>query len=85
VVENGVTVLGPTNLPSMASHHASLMFGKNVSSFLTYLIQDGKLRDEPDDAIVSGTLVCRDGQVVNPAVRTALETARGAERQEVTS
>ncbi len=85
VVENGVTVLGPTNLPSMASHHASLMFGKNVSSFLTYLIQEGRLREEPDDPIVSGTLVCRDGRVVNPAVQTALEAARGAERQEVTS
>ena len=29
VVENGVTILGPTNLPSEIPHHASQMYAKN--------------------------------------------------------
>ncbi|HEX2477186.1 MAG TPA: Re/Si-specific NAD(P)(+) transhydrogenase subunit alpha, partial [Lacipirellulaceae bacterium] len=34
VVENGVTILGPTNLPSELPAHASQMLAKNLTNFL---------------------------------------------------
>src|SRR5947199_10679867 len=40
---NGVIVHGPLNLPSTIPVHASQMYARNISQFLTQLIKDGKL------------------------------------------
>lgn len=73
VVENGVTILGPVNLPSEVPYHASQMFSKNVTTFLLHLIRDGQLAVDPDDPIARETLVARDGQIVHDKVRDARE------------
>src|SRR5207247_1903423 len=44
VVRNGVLLLGPLNLPSTLPQHASQMYARNTSSFLSQLIKDGALR-----------------------------------------
>jgi NAD(P) transhydrogenase subunit alpha len=72
VVANGVQILGPLNLASDAPTHASQMYAKNITTFLLHLIEDGQLRCDTDDEIVSGTLLTRDGEVVHPAVREQL-------------
>ena len=72
VVHQGVTILGPVNLPSDAAYHASQMYSKNLSSFVALLAKDGKLDLNLEDDIISGTLVSHDGKVVHPAVRKAL-------------
>ena len=46
VTAGGVTILGPTNLPSDVPNHASQMFAKNVVTFLTHLVKDGQLRHQ---------------------------------------
>ena len=38
VVEYGVTIMGPTNLPSEVPFHASQMFAKNTTNFLAHLM-----------------------------------------------
>jgi H+-translocating NAD(P) transhydrogenase subunit alpha len=68
VTGNGVTILGPTNLPSDAPNHASQMFAKNVVTFLTHLVKDGKIVINLDDEITRETLVTRDGKVVHARV-----------------
>ncbi|HEY1784997.1 MAG TPA: Re/Si-specific NAD(P)(+) transhydrogenase subunit alpha [Pirellulales bacterium] len=68
VVSGGVTILGPTNLPSDVPNHASQMFAKNVVTFLTHLVKDGKLVINLDDEITRETLVTRDGKVVHARV-----------------
>ncbi len=75
VSAHGVTVLGPTNLPSTVPYHASQMYARNVSALLLHLVRDGALALDPDDEITAGTLVSRDGEVVHPRVRELLETA----------
>jgi len=75
VVSGGVTILGPTNLPSEAPYHASQMFAKNLTTFLAHLIKEGRLRIDLEDEITRETLVARDGQVVYPKVREALGIA----------
>jgi NAD(P) transhydrogenase subunit alpha len=72
VVENGVTILGPTNLPSTVPYHASQMYAKNVTTFLLHLVKDGVVTLDMADEITRDTLVAREGEVVNPRVRQAL-------------
>ncbi len=73
VVEHGVTILGPTNLPAEIPNHASQMFSNNVTTFLLHLTEDGQLSLDLQDEIVQGTLAAHDGQVVNERLREILE------------
>jgi NAD(P) transhydrogenase subunit alpha len=52
VVQYGVTILGPRNLPSTVPVHASQMYSKNVLSVIKYVVKDGTLQLSPDDEIV---------------------------------
>jgi len=73
VVVDGITIMGPDNLPSDVPYHASQMFGKNVLTFLQHLLGlgfPGKVNIE--DEITRDTLICRDGEVVNPRIRQVL-------------
>jgi NAD(P) transhydrogenase subunit alpha len=66
---NGVTVLGPTNLPATVPYHASQMYAKNVTTFLLHLMKDGQLQLDTQDEITRETMVTRDGQVVHERVK----------------
>ncbi len=72
VVEHGVTILGPTNLPSTVPYHASQMYAKNVATFLLHLAPGGKLAIDPDDQIARETLVTSGGEIVHPRIREIL-------------
>jgi len=72
VIHNGVKICGPINLASQLSTHASQLFSKNVQTFLLNIVKDGALALNLEDPIVSGSLVCKDGEVVHPQVRQRL-------------
>lgn len=66
----GVTILGPLNVPSDIPKHASQMYSNNLTSFLKLLVnKEGKLTLNLSDDIIQGTLVTHQGQVVHPLVR----------------
>jgi NAD(P) transhydrogenase subunit alpha len=69
VVEHGVTILGPVNLPATVPAHASQMYAGNVGAFLLHIVKDGKLRLDEDDQIIKETIVTRDGAVVHPQLQ----------------
>jgi NAD(P) transhydrogenase subunit alpha len=74
VVVNGVTILGPTNLPAEVAHHTSQLYSKNMATFLTHLVKSGLgkggLPEVPaDDEICRDTLVTKGGQIVHARVR----------------
>ncbi len=73
VVENGVTILGPTNLPSEVPTHASQMFCKNLTTFLGLLTREGKLHFDWEDEVVRDTLVAHRGHVTNSRLRELLK------------
>jgi len=73
VVEHGVTILGPTNLPSEVPQHASQMVAKNLATFLLHMTNDGKFAIDLHDEIICETLVAKDGQVQNERLRNMLE------------
>ncbi|OLE13770.1 MAG: NAD(P) transhydrogenase subunit alpha [Acidobacteria bacterium 13_1_20CM_4_56_7] len=72
VVVSGVSVIGPINLASGVPHHASQMYARNLTSFLTNLVKDGKMRPAESDDIIRDTLLTQDGEVVNSRVRELL-------------
>jgi proton-translocating NAD(P)+ transhydrogenase subunit alpha len=72
ITHNGVTVIGPLNLPSDVPVHASEMFSRNIVTFLAPLVKDGQLAVDTDDEIVRDTLLVRDGEVVNARIRELL-------------
>jgi NAD(P) transhydrogenase subunit alpha len=69
VVAHGVTIFGPTNLPATVPYHASQMYAKNVTTFVTHLMKDKQLVVSLDDEITRETLVARDGQVVHERLK----------------
>jgi H+-translocating NAD(P) transhydrogenase subunit alpha len=69
VVEHGVTVIGRINVASSVPYHASQMYARNVTAFLSLLVKDGKLQLNLDDEIIRDTLVTRGGEIVNERVR----------------
>lgn len=73
VVEHGVTILGPTNLPGGIPKDASQMFAKNVCTFLANMTHDGQLCVDCSDEIVAGTLMTHEGEVVHNRIRELLE------------
>jgi NAD(P) transhydrogenase subunit alpha len=72
VEHNGVRVLGPVNLASEVPYHASQMYARNISTFLKYLLKDGRVVLNREDEIVRETLVTHAGEVVHPRVRELL-------------
>ncbi len=72
VVEHGVTIMGPANLPATVPYHASQMYAKNITTFLAHLVKEGKLELDMEDEITSGTLITHGGEVVHAGVRELL-------------
>ena len=69
---NGVSILGPVNLPSTVPYHASQMYARNVTAFLQDLVTDGELRIEMENPIIRDSLLTHHGEVVNAQVRELL-------------
>jgi NAD(P) transhydrogenase subunit alpha len=65
VVVHGVTILGPTNLPSTVPFHASQLYARNLATFLKHLMKDGALQIDAEDEITRETLITRGGEVVH--------------------
>ena len=68
-VVNGVTILGPTNLPAEVPYHTSQLYARNIATFLAHLVKLGLPEVSMDDEISRDTLVARGGQIVHPKVR----------------
>jgi NAD(P) transhydrogenase subunit alpha len=72
VIEGGVRVVGPVNLPATVPTTASQMYAKNVATFLQHAIKDGALREDESDEILRDTRVCRRGELTHPKVKERL-------------
>ena len=63
VTHHGVTILGPTNLPSSMPFHASQLYARNVSALVQHLAPEGELKLDFEDEITSGACVTRKEEV----------------------
>ncbi len=83
VHHRGVTIIGPSNPPALVPNHASQMYAKNITTFLTHLLgKDGgkkaALEIDPADEITRETLLTRDGEVVHARVKDLITTGARA-------
>lgn len=73
ILYNGVHVIGAPELAASLPTHASSLFARNVSSFVSLLVKDGKLAPDFSDEIVDKSLVTVAGTVHHGPTRAALE------------
>jgi H+-translocating NAD(P) transhydrogenase subunit alpha len=78
VTKYGVTIHGLLNLPSMVAPQASQLFSRNVTTFLSAILKDGKLNVDLQDELIRGPLVTREGDVLHEATRKALDGTRSS-------
>ncbi len=72
VTENGVTVIGATNLAATVPTAASNALARNVSALLLHMVTDGALAIDTADEIQAGVVITHGGTVVHPATAAAL-------------
>jgi NAD(P) transhydrogenase subunit alpha len=75
---NGVTIMAPLNLAATVPVHASQLYSRNMTSFLTLLIRDGELNVDMTDDVVAPSCVTHQGAYANPRVAAALEAVAGS-------
>ncbi len=69
VQANGVSIIGAINLASSVPYHASQMYARNLTTFLVYMVKEGKLQLNLQDEIIRETMVTSGGEIVNARVR----------------
>lgn len=72
----GVTIIGAINFASSVPYHASQMYARNITTYLTYMVKDGKLQLNLQDEIIRETLITSSGEVVNTRVREFFQLPR---------
>jgi NAD(P) transhydrogenase subunit alpha len=74
VVRHDVKIVSPLNLPASMAEHSSQLFARNVLALLDlFVAEDGSLKLDFDDEIVSGACVVRDGEIVHSGARATVE------------
>ncbi|MBE9197752.1 MULTISPECIES: Re/Si-specific NAD(P)(+) transhydrogenase subunit alpha [unclassified Nodularia (in: cyanobacteria)] len=73
IVWNGVTIIGPINLPSSMPIHASQLYSKNLTSLVQLLVKDKALQIDFADDIVNAACITHAGEIRNQRVRDALQ------------
>ncbi len=73
ITHNGVTIDGSSNIPGSMSVHASELYAKNITAFLTYMIEDGELKLDLNDEIISGSMYTHLGEVTHEPTQKAIK------------
>src|SRR5256714_6314026 len=73
VERDGVTIVAPTNLAATVPVHASQLYSRNITSFLSLLIKDGQLELNMSDDVVGPSCVTHNGEILNQRVAAALQ------------
>jgi NAD(P) transhydrogenase subunit alpha len=70
---NGVLIIAPLNLPATVPVHASQLYSRNITAFLSPLIKEGELNIDLNDDVAGPSCVTHQGQYVNERVAAALK------------
>ena len=67
----GVKIVGLANLPGRIAADSSALYARNLMAFAALLLnEEGLMEPNYEDEILKGALVCRDGAVTHPALKT---------------
>jgi NAD(P) transhydrogenase subunit alpha len=73
ILHNGISIVGPLNVPSMLAVHASEMYAKNLLNFLSPMIRDGKVLPDWDDQVFAESVLTHQGEIRHAPTRTQVE------------
>ena len=74
VVENGVKIISPVNLPSEMAADASQLYAKNIENLLGLLVsEEGELNLDFEDEIVAGACITHGGEIRNERAKQVAE------------
>ena len=59
VTENGVRIIGNSNLPSTMAQDASTLVSNNIFNFLKYIIKEGAINYDMEDEIISSAFITK--------------------------
>jgi H+-translocating NAD(P) transhydrogenase subunit alpha len=72
VVEGGVLILGPLNVPSQMPEHASRLYAKNIDNLLALMVtEEGDLELDFEDEVIAGACITRGGEIVHEGAKGA--------------
>jgi H+-translocating NAD(P) transhydrogenase subunit alpha len=73
ITSNGVIIIGHANVPARLAVDASALFARNLLNFIKPFVNadSGELELNWEDEVVVGTLVTKDGKIVNDRVAGA--------------
>jgi len=74
VVHNGVSVVGPVNLPAQLAYNASEMYARNLLNFLKPAIHDAQLKIDWSDEVFAQSCLTHEGAIRHEPTRKALES-----------
>ena len=81
--DNGVIIVGTSNLPGTLANTASMLFSNNLTTFISSIVSEGELIISDDDDILfgspeesdfyvpgmGGVLICKDGKIQDKQTR----------------
>lgn len=72
---HGVRILGQGNLPARVAVHASEMYASNIGNFVEHFWNKATnlLELNPEDEIVQGCVMTRDGEIVHPVIKERVQ------------
>jgi len=73
VIQNGVLILGPSNLAATAPHDASALYARNVLALLLLMWKEGQLTVDMQDEVIAGSLLTHEGRIIHPATAERLQ------------
>jgi NAD(P) transhydrogenase subunit alpha len=65
-------IVGPVNLPSRMPVHTSEMYSKTLLNFIAPMLQEGLLKLDWEDEVISGACLTHEGEVKHPMVKQVL-------------
>jgi len=76
VIEHGVKITAPLNLPSTLAEHASSLYARNIDALLELMIdEEGQLKLDFDDEVIAGACITRGGEIVHEGAKAAAAAA----------
>ncbi|MCH4904074.1 Re/Si-specific NAD(P)(+) transhydrogenase subunit alpha [Cylindrospermopsis raciborskii CHAB3438] len=73
IVYQGVTIIGPINLPSSMPVHASQLYAKNITALMQLVVKDKALNVNFADDIVDAACITHNGEIRNQRIKDALQ------------
>jgi NAD(P) transhydrogenase subunit alpha len=71
---NGVTIMCPLNLAATIPVHASALYSRNLTTFLSEMIKDGELNVDLNNDVVGPACAVHAGEIKEPRIQAALAT-----------